>query len=350
MNGYKVIGVMSGTSLDGLDMACCTLSFDQAWSYELGPAVTVGYTAHWKDRLERAMMCPAEALARMHADYGRFIGEQVRQFMISTRFRPDYIASHGHTVFHRPQHGFTLQVGDGNGIAAVTGVPVIHDFRSLDVALGGQGAPLVPAGDRLLFGDFGVCLNIGGIANLSYESGDTRIAFDICPANMLLNFLSAAEGERYDRDGLMASRGRVDNGLLECLNSLDYYGKEGSKSLGREWFLSDMVPCLRQRALTGNDLLRTAVEHIAMQVAASLPDMPGKGILVTGGGAHNRFLVDRIRHHVKMDVIVPGKDLVDYKEALVFALLGVLRARGEVNCLASVTGAARDSCGGVMTA
>ncbi len=348
METYKVIGIMSGTSLDGLDMACCNFRHGADWSFEMGAATTVPYPQDWEHRLRTSMDLDAEGLARLHTDFGRFIGKQVAQFAARAGFRPDLIASHGHTVFHRPQERFTLQVGDGNAIAAEAGIPVVYDFRSLDVALGGQGAPLVPIGDRLLFGNYGVCLNLGGIANLSFEHGSGRLAFDICPANMLLNFLAEKEGASYDRGGTVAASGRIDAGLLSRLNGLDYYRLTGTKTLGREWFLSAMVPLLSGSDLPARDLLRTAVEHIAVQVAAALPSGSKDRMLVTGGGAHNDFLMERIRDAAPCDVVVPDEALVDFKEALVFALLGVLRVRGDINCLATVTGATRDSSGGVV--
>ena len=349
MDTYKVIGVMSGTSMDGLDLACCSFTFENKWDYTIHHALTIEYPAEWQDRLRGAMQAGGGDLALIHADYGRYIGLQVRDFLDKTNFNADFVASHGHTVFHQPSRHFTLQIGDGNAIAAATGLPVIFDFRSLDVALGGQGAPLVPVGDRLLFGKYDYCLNLGGIANISFEKGSRRVAFDICPANMMLNHLAGRMGLMYDPEGEMARSGRVVTDLLDALNGLSYYREEGAKTLGREWFAEHILPLLEQHAdRSPEDLLRTATEHMAMQIAHSVDDPAGRTMLVTGGGAMNRFLVSRIRKHTDLQLVVPDKQLVLFKEALVFAFLGVLRYRHEINCLASVTGASRDSCTGVM--
>ena len=349
MDTYKVIGVMSGTSMDGLDLACCSFTFENKWDYTIHHALTIEYPVEWQDRLRSAMQASGEDLALIHADYGRYIGLQVRDFLDKTNFKADFVASHGHTVFHQPSRHFTLQIGDGNAIAAATGLPVIFDFRSLDVALGGQGAPLVPVGDRLLFGKYDYCLNLGGIANISFEEGSRRVAFEICPANMMLNHLAGRMGLMYDPEGEMARSGRVVTDLLDALNGLSYYREEGAKTLGREWFAEHILPLLEQHSdRSAEDLLRTATEHVAMQITHSVNDPAGRTMLVTGGGAMNRFLVSRIRKLTDLQLVVPDKQLVLFKEALVFAFLGVLRYRHEINCLASVTGASRDSCTGVM--
>lgn len=350
MKEYKVIGVMSGTSLDGLDLACCVFSRDGGWKYRILEAKTVAYSSDWLEKLRHTSSMDGEMLTRTGVEFGRFIGQHIEELVASSGFAADFVASHGHTVFHQPERGFTLQIGDGNTIAAQTGLPVIYDFRSVDVALGGQGAPLVPIGDRLLFGEYTCCLNLGGIANLSFELDNERVAFDVCPANMMLNHLASLAGKPFDQGGELAAAGTIDADLLNRLNGLPHYAKIGSKTLGREWFEHNVLPMISGSSRSAADRLATAVEHIAIQIAASVSGLSGGKMLVTGGGALNHFLISRIREHTGMEVIVPDLKLVHFKEALVFAFLGVLRQLNEINCLASVTGASRDSSAGVMTA
>jgi anhydro-N-acetylmuramic acid kinase len=279
-------------------------------------------------------------------ELGAFIGEAIRDFIGEYGLSPGFIASHGHTVFHDPAAGITLQIGNGEEIAGKCGIMVVNDFRSQDVGFGGQGAPLVPVGDRLLFGQYDACLNLGGIANISYEENGRRMAFDICPANMVLNMLAGRAGKAYDDRGMMAKRGSVITELLEELESLPYYAKKGARSLGREWVEGAVFPLIGKY---GNysipDLLATFTEHIAKRTGTAY-SQHGKKMLVTGGGAHNDQLVSRIRHHSAAGIILPDPLIIDYKEALVFAFLGLLRIKGINNVLASVTGAPHDHCAG----
>lgn len=339
--------MMSGTSLDGLDIACCRFNLaDDRWKYEILYAETIRYSDTWRQRLDQAPQLSGFDLTRLDADFGRYAGEQAAEFIHRNKCRPLFVASHGHTVFHQPELGLTLQIGNGAHLAAAAGIKVVNDFRSLDVALGGQGAPLVPVGDALLFGHFGLCLNLGGFANISYQSGDQRLASDISPANMALNFLARRAGKPYDEDGAMAAGGAIIHPLLEQLDALPFYQQPAPKSLGREWFEAQMLPLIEAHDATPADLLRTLTEHIARQVAAAADVVPTSTLLATGGGTHNHFLMQRIDHLSHHTIIIPEPLLIDYKEALVFAFLGVLRLRGINNCLASVTGARMDNCGG----
>ncbi|MFP4471315.1 MAG: anhydro-N-acetylmuramic acid kinase, partial [Bacteroidales bacterium] len=317
-------------------------------SFEIIAATTIAYDEQWKSRLRSAPDFSGEELALLHTEFGRYCGMQVRQFIKHHQWRPALIASHGHTVFHRPEKGLTLQIGSGAEIAAATGIPAVCDFRSTDAALGGQGAPLVPIGDRLLFGDYGICLNLGGFSNASFESAGERLAYDICPVNIALNALAAETGESFDRDGMLAASGTVDDELLERLNGLNFYRQPPPKSLGREWLLREFLPVLNSSEASIADKLATVTEHIARQIGKSLESIPATTLLITGGGAHNQYMVSRIKEHTAHKVIIPGADIVDYKEALVFALLGILRLSGRINCLKSVTGASRDSIGGAV--
>lgn len=344
---YRVVGMMSGTSLDGLDLALCEFDFsDGNWEYRIETAETIQYDSEWKGRLSGLEDSTALDYARTDAEFGHFLGRMVNGFLSRNSLHADFIASHGHTIFHRPSDGFTSQIGKGAAIAAETGMTVISGFRDHDVALGGQGAPLVPIGDELLFGKYSACLNIGGFSNISFRRSGNRIAFDICPANIVLNALARETGNDYDRDGLMARSGRVDASLLGELNELEYYRKPYPKSLGKEWVLQHVYPLTDHSGLTIEDKLATFTTHIAIQITRALSDIPGGEMLVTGGGAHNIFLTDLLRQQRIANVIIPDHYVVDYKEALIFAFLGVLRYRGEINCLKSVTGASRNSSAG----
>lgn len=347
---YTIIGTMSGTSLDGLDMVLCRFSFiKNEWKYELIKAETYHYNDEWKNRLSEAGLLNAIQLYRLHNDFGQFTGKKVNEFLNTTSIQPDYIASHGHTVFHQPEKKITLQIGNGAFIAAETGVSTITDFRSLDIALGGQGAPLVPVGDKLLFSEYDACLNLGGIANISYFYNDQMQAFDICPCNMLLNHLVHQTGHTFDKDGIIGSMGTIHHDLFKELNDLEYYRNTLPKSLGREWFEMYMLPVLDKYAPEIPTALRTSYEHISQQIAGTIHDVnPNGKILITGGGAFNKYLIQLIKDKCNASVHIPDETTVSYKEALIFGLLGVLRVRGENNCLASVTGATRDSSGGII--
>jgi anhydro-N-acetylmuramic acid kinase len=346
----QIIGLMSGTSLDGLDIACCefVLREDNRYKFAILAAETIPYDQGWKQRLSTLENGSAFEYVKAHADLGRYFGEQVLHFIQEKRLHPCLIASHGHTIFHQPQLGFSSQIGDGNAIAAMTHLPVAYDFRSLDVALQGQGAPLVPIGDELLFADYAFCLNLGGISNISYQEGGVRKAYDISLCNIPLNHLARQLGLEYDKDGEIARRGNVDPLLLAKMNEQEYFGQDGPKSLGKEWFIELFLPLLEQSHASVSDKLRTVVEHIAVQIAGAMADMLKGKVLITGGGALNLFLIERIGQLTHHTLYVPDKQLVNYKEALVFAFLGLLRMKKAVNCLASVTGASKNSCGGCL--
>lgn len=347
METYRTIGLMSGTSLDGIDIAACEFTLlDNKWSFRIHAAQTYPYTHEWKDRLSRLPAADAFTFALTDTEYGHLLGKITKSFLDSSGFKASLIASHGHTVFHRPEAGLTVQIGSGSAIAAETCLPVICDFRSADVALGGQGAPLVPAGDRLLFPDYDACLNLGGFSNISMEQGGERIAFDICPVNTVLNMLSAGLGLPFDRDGRIAASGKVMPGLLQELNEMEYYSHPYPKSLGREWLENDFLPVLMKHEGTLENQMRTMCEHVAFQVSRALPAAARCRVLVTGGGTWNVFLMERIKAVSPHEFIIPAGEWTDFKEALVFAFLGVLRWRGEINVLRSVTGSSKNHSGG----
>ena len=339
------IGLMSGSSLDGLDLALVRFTYDEnRYTYYIIKAETLPYSKYWHDQLTNAFLSKPEDLKPLDREYGTYLGSQVKAFIEKHHVEPDFVASHGHTIFHKPEQRYTLQIGDGQALADACGLTVINDFRTEDVLKGGQGAPLVPIGDRLLFADYDICLNIGGIANLSYELDGKRIAYDVCIANQALNWLAQRKSVAFDKDGLMASQGHIVNALLEALNSNKFYRQQPPKSLGREFFETFQKSLLE--AYHTNDALATFVEHIAMQIAQTVNYLPKGKMLITGGGALNSYLVERIQHHTQHQVVIPDRMTIDYKEALIFALLGLLRLEGQTNVLCSVTGAPTDSCSG----
>jgi len=345
----KAIGIMSGTSLDGVDLAFCEFEKSgECWNFEIKTAETLPYNAEWKQRLTMASEQSGLDLAFTNNQLGKYFGEITRDFIRKHHLSPDFIASHGHTIFHRPNQGLTLQIGSGAEIAAQTGLTTVCDFRSLDVALGGQGAPLVPVGDKLLFSDYRFCLNVGGFANISFDEAGQRIAFDVCPLNTVLNFFANKLNLDFDKDGLVASAGNVDQNLLNALNEIAFYSQKPPKSLGREWLENSFIPVFNNFTLDIPDKMRTVVEHFAFQISEVTKNKPAGKMLITGGGALNRFLVERISHRSAHQIIIPDPLIINFKEALIFAFLGVLRLNEIPNCLSSVTGALQNNIGGAV--
>lgn len=346
-NKIKAIGAMSGTSLDGLDIAAVEFEFkNNQWKFEIAEATTVSYSPEWTEKLKNAHTLPGEKLMELNAEYGIFTGKEINKFIGQSGFQPDLIASHGHTIFHQPEKHFTLQIGSGAEIAAITKTTTVADFRTTDIALGGQGAPLVPVGDKLLFSGFDYCLNIGGFANVSYNDKNRRLAFDIGPANFALNHFAEKQGVPFDKGGELGRKGTLNYKLLAELNNLGYYTQEPPKSLGREWMEDVFFPLIRKFDISDFDKMRTIYEHIAIQIA-NAGASSGK-LLITGGGAFNTFLVERIKYHSNLEIVIPDAIIINYKEALIFAFLGVLRLQNQINCYASVTGAVKDSSVGVV--
>ena len=349
MQVYHVIGLMSGTSLDGVDLAYCKFILtNNGWEYEIIHTACYPYSEDWKVKLANAENTSALAIHLLDTALGEYFSENISEFIKKHHIiELDFIASHGHTIFHQPENGLTLQIGAGAVIAVNTGITTICDFRKMDVAMGGQGAPLVPIGDRDLFSSYNYCLNIGGIANISFELNGQRLAFDICPANMILNHYLSDKNLLFDNEGLLARSGTVNAELLAELNKLDYYHQAFPKSLGKEWVLQNIYPTVAKYNLSANAILATLVEHIAIQIAINVnkSETPAS-MLITGGGAYHAYLIERINTHACVQLIIPSRELIEFKEALVFAFLGVLRFRNENNCLASVTGAQKNNCGG----
>jgi anhydro-N-acetylmuramic acid kinase len=354
---YKAIGIMSGSSLDGLDIACVNLQETGGkWNYEIVAAQCFSYTDDWKKQLAHATQLSALDYQLLHTAYGHYIGEQVNGFIEANGLQRQIhlIASHGHTSFHLPLQKMTAQLGDGAAIAAITCLPVVSDLRSLDIAHGGQGAPLVPIGEKLLFGEYDYFLNIGGIANITAKNAAGYIAFDVCPANKVLNMLAEEKHVAFDAEGKIAALGTIDHTLLDELNGLAYYQQSFPKSLANS-FGTEVVHSIIKRSGAGiEDALRTYVEHISIQVSKALETIGAvkhAKLLITGGGAFNLLLLERLNVLLEkrsIIIVVPDDKLIEYKEALVMALIGVLRWREEPNVLSSVTGATQNSISGAL--
>lgn len=353
-NNTTVIGLMSGTSLDGLDLCACEFTGDiNSVEFKIIHAETLDYPDEWRNILKNAADLSGEKLIQLHHNLGFYFGNSVKDFINRNQITPSLIASHGHTVFHQPQNGFTLQIGSGANIAAITGIDTVCDFRTKDVALGGQGAPLVPIGDHYLFGNYEACLNLGGIANISFIKEEKRVAFDICPVNMALNFYAEKLNLSYDNKGEIAASGKVIEDLIRQLNQLSFYSETGPKSLGKEWFEKYFMPVIADYEKENNseiaDILCTLVEHIAIQNSRIFSEGNIKGpVLVSGGGALNDFLIRRIISNTNTEISIPDVALINYKEALIFALLGWLYSENKTNTFSSATGASRDSIGGAL--
>jgi len=348
-NSYNVLGVMSGTSLDGIDLAEIRLiiSGEGVWEYSFGAVETVPYAGNWETVLKEAIHFAAGRMQQLNSDYTSYLSEVIDTFIQKNKLNAlDAVCSHGHTILHQPQNGLTLQIGNLPYLATRLGQTVICDFRVQDVKMGGQGAPLVPIGDQILFSEFDYCLNLGGFANASFERNGTRIAYDICPVNIVLNNLTEQLGLPFDDGGNIASNGQVDDALLKQLNELKFYRLMAPKSLGLEWVQAYMLPLIKASEISIENKIATFTQHVAYQLSQQFE--AESSVLVTGGGAYNTYLLERLQELKKLSICLPDAQLVEFKEALVFGLLGVLKLRNEVNCLASVTGASSDHSSGVI--
>ncbi|MDR6156767.1 anhydro-N-acetylmuramic acid kinase [Chryseobacterium sp. SLBN-27] len=344
---FHAIGLMSGTSLDGLDICFVKFEKKNSWSFEIIKAETISYSEMLHNQLKDAIFLSAEQLLELHSEYGFFLGQSVKHFIEKHQLKNiDLIASHGHTVYHQPQKKFTLQIGDGRAIKLVTGIPVVYDLRSQDVLMGGNGAPLVPIGDELLFSEYNACLNLGGFSNISLKSEGKRIAFDIAPVNIILNKMAQDLGKDFDENGTLARSGKINENVLSSLNSLRFYHQEHPKSLGIEWCHENIFPLLKN--INTLDALATITEHAAHQIAEVVNKNQLKNILLSGGGTYNQYLIEKIRTKTYAEIIIPDKEIIDYKEALIFALMGVLRINNSINVLSSATGSPYDHSSGII--
>ena len=347
---YNVIGIMSGTSLDGVDLAHIKFKIQEGnWSFELFECETVAYDLDWINRLKLAVNFEKTELEILDKEYTRLLSKIILEFIEKYQIEKiDAVCSHGHTILHQPKKGFTLQIGNLPEIAALIQQKVVCNFRVQDVDLGGQGAPLVPIGDQILFSEYDYCLNLGGFSNVSFVANKQRIAFDISPVNTVLNYYANKLGFDYDDKGEMSRTGNCNFVVLDALNKLHFYKEKHPKSLGFEFVKEIILPTIEPFHLTATDALCTFTEHVAFQMALALPNKKGR-MLITGGGAYNDFLIERINFYLpEIEIIIPNKKILEFKEALIFALLGVLKLRAEINVLSSVTGAKKDHSAGII--
>jgi len=360
MKTYKVIGLMSGSSLDGVDLAYCHFIVNgEEIDFELKIAETIPFPSNWITRLKHLPTQNALTFVKTHTYFGHYLGELINDFIKKHELEVDCIASHGHTIFHAPDKRFTTQIGDGAAMAAITQKTVVCDFRTQDIAIDGEGTPIAPAADRYLFSDFDFCMNIGGIANITCNATDKVVAFDIASANQVMNTMANILDLEYDDNGELAHRGEVNEEIIAQLNEFDYFKNPYPKSIANGWIQSQIIPIYLNTDCPINDKLRTAVEHLATQTAFSIQQIIKKEafhkdkyqLLITGGGAFNGFLMDCIQEKLEamnVEVLVPSPEIIEYKEAILMGLMGVLRIEKRVNCFQSVTGAKRDTVGGAV--
>ena len=343
-NSINIIGLMSGTSVDGLDICYISFPKNKIEDYEIISCKTYDYPIDLKNELINVIKKDDEKIKHLDLKFGEFIGLSVNKFISENKLPvADLISSHGHTVFHEPNIGKTLQIGNGNIIKKITGIKTINNFREQDVKLGGQGAPLVPIGDKLLFKKFKYCLNLGGFVNISIKNGDEIFAYDICPLNTVLNIYSKKIGYEYDHDGNLSSKGTVDENLLNELNQLSYYFEKYPKSLGLEFVIEKVLPIIDSYSLSESDVLATYIRHVAFQISNNIMD--DEKVLISGGGSFNKTLIQSLRNH-NINLVIPESQILNYKESLIFGLLGYLRINNKINCLRSVTGASKDHSSG----
>ena len=344
---YKVIGVMSGTSLDGVDLVYATFNYNIVWQFSIHFSITVSYDKYWLEVLSNLVTASQDELVKIDKDYTIYLANIILSFIKKHKIKTmDAVCSHGHTALHQPENGLTYQIGNLSEIATLLNEIVVCDFRIQDVDSGGQGAPLVPIGDKLLFSQYDYCLNLGGFTNVSTDVKHTRIAFDICAVNIVLNHYVKQLGFDFDNEGKIASAGNINSELLYQLNELNFYKLEYPKSLGLEWVNENIFQLIDAFKLSVKDILRTYVEHIALQISKEINIKNNASILFTGGGVYNLFLIKTIQKYSKNEIVIPSKEIIEYKEALIFAFLGVLKLRNEVNCLRSVTGSKKDHSSG----
>ena len=346
----NVIGIMSGTSLDGLDICLVSFNCDDYSDFNIINSKTYNYSSDWTDKLSNAINLGLNELNKLDNEFGKLIGDNINKFILKIgNPKVDLVSSHGHTVFHDPKKGITKQIGKGSVIFDRTKISLICDFRTQDVELGGQGAPLVPIGDLNIFKNYKYCLNLGGFGNISIKKNKLIKAFDICPVNTVLNYYSKKLGYPYDKNGKFSEKGNVNYKLFNKLNSLEYYKTKSPKSLGIEFVNEKIIPLIDSFSINNNDILKTFIEHIAEQINISIiENKENESILITGGGTYNQTIIKKLKNKLKCNVIIPEKKIIDNKEALIFAFMGLLRFNNKINCLKSVTGASKDHSSGKL--
>mgnify|MGYP002844742702 CR=1 FL=1 len=339
---------MSGTSLDGIDLVCINLKYADTWSFSIEASQTIPYTTNWKTKLENLRNGTDYEIQKENKLYTIYLADKINNFIHNHNLKNlDAVCSHGHTLFHQPDKGLTFQLGNLKELAEIVRYTVVCDYRSQDVAKGGQGAPLVPIGDKLLFSEYSSFLNLGGFANATQNLDETTIAYDICAVNVILNVLAKKKGLDYDNKGNLAKMGKIIIPFFNELEGLDYYKNNPPKSLGIEWVKLNIIPLLdKYKNHLLEDLIHTYTNHIAKQIGFLFKRK--ELVLVTGGGAHNEYLIKKIKKNSSAQIILPHKEIINFKEAIIFGFLGILKLRGEINCLSSVTGAYEDHSSGTV--
>lgn len=358
-----IIGLMSGSSLDGLDMAYCKYNYENVdgqihlveWSIK--QAETAIIPLELKYQLSNANKFDLKKLQILDVLFGQFIGNELKAFMHKHQLTSiDFIASHGHTIFHRPEEGFSLQIGNGETIAAITKLPVINHFRNKDIAQGGQGAPVAPIADRFLFNGYDFYLNLGGIANISYHKNDTWYAYDISGANQILNALAHQLHSSFDDKGKEARSGQKIDALFHQLNKHSYIEKTPPKSLDNQFVFQEFTQCVLEHEGNTFDKLNTVCHHIAYQISKAIAnaelEKPERSMFCTGGGVFNVFLMELIEDYcnqnMQVAIDIPKAEIINYKEAALMALMGLLHQENIPNVMASVTGAKQDTINGEL--
>jgi len=346
MKIFYVIGVMSGTSLDGVDLVYVKFIQDEKWSFEIINSKTYKYEDSVSKLLTKISEKSLEEIKLIDREYSKKLADIIKRFIFEFSIKNiHFVSSHGHTAIHDPSNSITYQIGNLPIISQEINQNVICDFRAQDIELGGQGAPLVPVGENYLFHEYDSFINLGGFANISKYESEKLIAYDICPVNIVLNDLSKKIGKDYDNRGAIASSGKLILNLYKELEELEYYQINPPKSLGIEWVNKKIIPLINNyNDYKIEDLLNTLSNHIANQVSNNLKDLDK--VFITGGGAYNDYLINVINSKTNCEIIIPSNNIIEFKEALIFAFLGVLRYLNINNCYSSVTGASKDHCSG----
>jgi anhydro-N-acetylmuramic acid kinase len=359
------IGMMSGTSIDGVDLAA--IEIDDGDAVKVLATSRHDYDDALRERILRVASgnaITAAELASLHVVLGDTYADAAADLIPRLPRHPEVVAVHGQTVAHLPRRA-TLQLGDASRVALRTGVPTISDFRSADIAEGGEGAPLVPFADFVLFANRApvALLNLGGIANLTLiptAAKEDVTAFDTGPANMVSDVIAQGEGKRFDKDGAGAASGRIDERALGWAFGHEYFARRAPKSTGREDFgapfANELLARVTRNGGTRNDALATALALTARTVAGGLkretpPRIQWQELVVAGGGARNPTLLRALRAAVAPIPVRTSDELgipPTSREAIAFAILGVYRVRGLPNTLPGATGARRAVSGGAI--
>ena len=343
-SSFNIIGVMSGTSVDGLDLCYVSFTKDFLSNYKIICSETIDYPSNLKSNLINAINLDETKLKELDLKLGEFIAFSIEDFLQNNNLRkPDLISSHGHTVYHQPKILKTLQIGSGEVINKVTGIKTVNNFREQDVKLGGEGAPLVPIGDKILFKNYKYCLNLGGFVNISIKNNDQILAYDICALNTVLNFYSKKTGYDYDKNGNLSKQGAINSDMFNELNKLNFYSKKNPKSLGIEFVKEVLFPLINKYQINYLDVLATYIKHVAFQIKKNITGK--EKVLLSGGGSFNKTLIQNLENY-NVNYTIPENTIVNFKESLIFALLGYLKINNKTNCLKSVTGASRDHSSG----